>query len=104
MTELGLNLWGATFQTISFLCLMAIPWTDGKIRLIVALVAAAGLLSILAFQFYIGFEKRDFGLGMDLMMVTILNALLYFAISWGLERVFRLYLLKRKKDRQPPAS
>ncbi|MCC3304096.1 hypothetical protein [Sneathiella sp. HT1-7] len=104
MTEFGINLWGATFQAISFLCLMAIPWTDGKIRLIVALVAAAGLLSILAFQFYIGVVKRDYGLGMDLMLVTILNALLYFAISWGLERVFRLYLLKRKKDRQPPVS
>ena len=69
-----------------------------------ALAAGAGLLSILAFQFYIGVEKHDYGLGMDLMMVTVLNAILYFAISWGVERVFRLFLLKRKKDRSPPPS
>ena len=29
MTDLGIDLWGAAFQAVSFLCLMAIPWTDG---------------------------------------------------------------------------
>ena len=104
MTELGLDLWGAAFQTVSFLCLMAIPWTDGKIRLILGLLAAVGILSILGFQFYIGLEKQDYGLGMDLIIVTLTNAIFYFAISWGVERLFRLYLLKRKKERQPPVS
>jgi len=104
MTDLGIDLWGAAFQAVSFLCLMAIPWTDGKIRIIVALMAGAGILSILAFQFYIGVEKHDYGLGMDLMMITFLNAVFYLAISWGVERVFRLFLLKRKKDRSPPPS
>ncbi|MZR29926.1 hypothetical protein [Sneathiella litorea] len=104
MTELGVDLWGAVFQAMSFLCLMAIPWTGGKARLIVALVAGAGLLSILGFQFYIGVKTHDYRLGMDLMMVTFLNAVFYLAISWGVERLFRLYLLKRKNDRSPPSS
>lgn len=104
MTEFGLDLWGAAFQAVSFLCLMAIPWTDDKVRLILILIAGAGILSILGFQLYIGVEKQDYGLAKDLMIVTIMNAILYFAISWGVERVFRLFLLKRRNDRRPPPS
>ena len=102
MTEAGIDLWGAAFQAVSFLCLMAIPWTDGKIRWVLILVAGAGMLSILAFQLYIGVEKQDYGLAKDLMIVTLTNVILFFAISLGVERVLRLYLLNRKKDRPPP--
>ncbi|MEX0582861.1 MAG: hypothetical protein WD185_04265 [Sneathiella sp.] len=104
MTELGVNLWAAVFQTVSFLCLMAIPWTDGRLRWLVGLLAASGIILILAFQFYIGVEKNDYGLGADLMIVTLANAALYLAISWGVERVFRLFLLRRRKDGRPPSS
>jgi signal transduction histidine kinase len=102
MTETGIDLWGAVFQAASFLCLMAIPWVDGKIRWILTLVAGAGILSILGFQLYIGVEKQDYELAKDLMLVTITNAILFFAVSLGVERVLRLYLISRKKDRRPP--
>ncbi len=104
MTELGIDLWGAVFQAASFLSLMAIPWTDGKIRVVLAVLATAGIATILGFQLYIGIQKEDMALGMELMIVTITNVVLYFAISWGVERLFRLYLLKRRKDRSPPTS
>ena len=105
MTELGIDLWGAAFQAVSFICLMAIPWAVGQFRVIVALLATVGIMAILGFQFYIGVEKQDYGLALQLMTVTIMNVVFYFAISWGVERVFRLYLLKRKKGNdQPPRS
>ncbi|WP_293958960.1 hypothetical protein [Sneathiella sp.] len=104
MMDLGVDLWAAVFQAATFLCLMAVPWTDGKLRLLVGSIAGAGLLLILAFQFYIGVKKQDYGLGADLMIVTLANAALYLAISWGVERVFRLFLLKRKKDGPPSSS
>ena len=99
MTETGIDLSGAVFQAISFLCLMAIPWTDGKIRWILILVSGVGILSILGFQLYIGAQQQDYALAKDLMVVTITNAILFFAISLGVERILRLYLLSRKKDR-----
>ena len=104
MTDLGADLWGAAFQAISFLCLMAIPWTDGGIRIGAILVAALGILSILGFQFYIGAAKEDYGLAADLITLTLANVVLYFSISWIVEKLFRLYLLKRKKHQPPPSS
>ncbi len=104
MTDLGIDLWGAAFQAISFLCLMAIPWTDGRVRLFVGLVAGAGILTIVLFQYYIGVETGDSALGFDLIVVTLSNAALFFLISWGVERLFRLYLLKRQEKKGPPPS
>lgn len=98
----GLPLWGAAFQAGSFLCLMAIPWTDGKARLFVSIVAALGFLSILGFQIYIGYAEQDFGLAFDLMTVTVTSIILYFLGSWLVERLFRLYLLSRRRKGPPP--
>ncbi len=100
----GLQLWGAAFQAGSFLCLMAIPWTDGKARLLVSIAAGAGFLCILGFQFYIGYAEQDFGLAFDLMMVTVSSIILYFLGSWLVERLFRLYLLSRRRKGPPPPN
>jgi uncharacterized membrane protein len=100
----GLQLWGAAFQAASFLCLMAIPWIDGKVRLLVSIVAAIGFLAILSFQFYIGYAEQDYGLAFDLMTVTVASIFLYFLGSWLVERLFRLYLLSRQGKRPPPPS
>ena len=104
MTTFGLDLWGAAFQAVSFLCLMAIPWTDDRARIFVIVVAAAGILTILIFQFYIGVESDDYGLGGQLMIVTLSKAALYFCGSWIVERLFRLYLIKRRGKNPPPPS
>jgi hypothetical protein len=105
MTDFSLDLWGAAFQTISFLCLMAIPWCDGRLKLLVGVLAAAGLLSILGFQFYIGVKEQDYGLGGQLMLITLTNIVIYFAASWIVEKIFRLYLLKkREKNNRPPSG
>ena len=104
MSALGADLWGAAFQAISFICLMAVPWTDGGLRIGAIIVAALGILSILGFQFYIGVEKQDYGLAADLITVTLANVVLYFSVSWIVEKLFRLYLLKRKKQQPPPSS
>ncbi|WP_373085815.1 hypothetical protein [Sneathiella sp.] len=103
MSGFGADLGGAAFQAISFLCLMAIPWTNGKGRVAVIVVAVFGIASILGFQFFIGISVSDFDLGRDLMIVTLTNAVIYFAGSWTVERIFRLFLLSRKKNRQPPS-
>ncbi|MCF8467762.1 MAG: hypothetical protein K9G33_10210 [Sneathiella sp.] len=104
MSELGVDLWGAAFQAISFLCLMAIPWTDGRIRIGAIIVAALGILSILGFQLYVGVEKQDYGLAADLVTLTLANVVMYFSVSWIVEKLFRLFLLKRKKQQTPPSS
>jgi len=102
MTEAGLALWGAAFQAVSFLCLMAIPWTDGRLKLVVIAGAAMGFLTILSFQFYIGYKAQDYGLGADLMIVTLSNMALYFCGSWIIERVFRVFLIRRREKNGPP--
>lgn len=102
MTEYSLSLWSAVLQAVSFLTLMAIPWTDGKARLAVAIIGTIGIVTILAFQLYVGVQSGDMGLGIDLMMMTALNVVFYVALSWGVERLFRLYLLKRRKGRGGP--
>jgi hypothetical protein len=104
MSDFGIDLWGAAFQAISFLCLMAIPWTDGSIRFGAILVAALGIISILGFQFYIGVVEQDYGLVADLITVTLANMVLYFSASWIVEKLFRLYLLRRKKPQSPTSS
>jgi uncharacterized membrane protein len=100
----GLQLWGAAFQAGSFLCLMAIPWIDGRVKLWVSVVAAAGFLAILSFQFYIGYAEQDYALAFDLMTVTAASMILYFMGSWLVERLFRLFLLSRRSKRTPPPS
>lgn len=104
MTDLGIDLWGAAFHAITFLCLMAIPWTEGRIKWLVGLIAGGGILTILLFQYFIGVESEDSALGRDLMIVTLSNAVLFFLGSLVVERLFRIYLLKRRQKKEPPTS
>tara|TARA_R100000005_G_scaffold96574_1_gene84717 strand:- start:4009 stop:4323 length:315 start_codon:yes stop_codon:yes gene_type:complete len=102
MTDYSLSLWSAVFQAVSFLCLMAIPWTDGRTRIAVAIIGTIGIATILAFQIYVAVQQGDMGLGIDLTLMTLVNVVFYVALSWGVERLFRLYLLKRRKGRGEP--
>ena len=102
MSDYSLSFWSAAFQAASFICLMAIPWTDGKTRISVAVIGAIGIATILGLQLYVGLQHDDIGLGIDLATMTIFNVIFFVALSWGVERLFRLYLLKRRKGRNPP--
>ncbi|TNE36584.1 MAG: hypothetical protein EP348_06900 [Alphaproteobacteria bacterium] len=98
------NLLGAVFQAASFLLLMAIPWTGGRVRLIVSILAVLGLATILIFQFNVGLQMGDTAIGLQLVLHTLVMIVLYFAVSWIVEKLLRAYLLKRRARKMPPPS
>lgn len=102
MSDYSLSFWSAAFQAASFLILMALPWTEGKIRILLAIIGGLGIATILGFQIYVALAHDDPALAVDLVMMTLFNLALFVALSWGVERLFRLYLLRRQKGRTPP--
>ncbi len=96
-TQVGLGFWAALLNMLIFLSLMAVPWTVGRFRPLVLVLGVGGVIALLAFDFMIGVEKRDYDLAADLMLLTLSKAVFFFLISYAAEKIFRTFFYQSKE-------
>lgn len=96
----SLDLWASVAHAAIFISLILFPWMVGAGRKISGFLGFGGIIALIVLDFMAGKSANDMGLAYDLMTLTLVKAVFFFMTSLLIERVFRVYLLK--KERQKP--
>lgn len=95
------DIWASVFNLAVFLCLILFPWTTAGAKKFTGLLGFGGLVCLLAFDFYVGYESKDLSLSADLMTLTVVKGIIFFFGSLLFERVFRMFMLQREQNKRP---
>lgn len=95
------EIWGPVVYAAVFISLILFPWTVGRIRLIFAVLGFGGLAAIVALDILVGMEKGELALAKDLALLDILKGVFFFLSSFLVERVFRIWMIRREQNKPP---
>jgi len=98
------ELWASVVNATVFFALMAVPWSVGKTRNLAAVLGFGGVAMLLGFDFWIGYEQQDYGLGFDLVTLTVLKAVFFFLVSLLVEKIVRLIMSIREAKKSPQVA
>ncbi len=77
---------------------MAIPWVSGTAQRLVMLLGIGGVVCLLGFDLYIGVEEKDYDLAADFMLLNLTKAILFFGVSWIVEKIVLTFIDRAKQQ------
>jgi hypothetical protein len=99
--DFSLDIWSAVMNAVIFLCLIAIPWLSGPIRVPTMFLGIGGLILLLGFDVFAGMQADDSGMAINLAVLTLSKAVFFFLASLAVEKLFRA-ILQHYRERKAP--